>query len=73
MTFILKIILLSLEPEESKIDFEIIKLKEKIKETESSITKMKKEFEEYKKIMDEKINITLKNELETVQNENEKK
>ena len=34
---------------------------------------MKKEFEEYKKIMDEKINITLKNELETVQNENEKK
>ena len=42
----------------------------KIKETESSITKMKKEFEEYKKIMDEKINIAIKNELEKFQNEN---
>lgn len=64
---------LTLEPEESKIDFEIIKLKEKIKEMESSNTKMKIEFEEYKKKMDEKINVTLKKELEKVQNENEKK
>ena len=32
---------LTLEPEESKIDFEIIKLKEKIKEMESFNTKMR--------------------------------
>jgi len=40
---------LTLESEESKIDFEIIKLNEKIKEMESSNKKMKEEFEEYKK------------------------
>jgi len=40
---------------------------------ESSNTKMKREFEEYKKIMDEKVNIAIKNELEKIQNENEKK
>ena len=40
---------LTLESEESKIDFEIIKLNEKIKEMESSNKKMKEEFEEYNK------------------------
>jgi predicted RNase H-like nuclease (RuvC/YqgF family) len=64
---------ITLESEESKIDLEIIKLNEKIKQMESSNKKMKEEFEEYKKIMDDKINITLKNELEKVEIENEKK
>ncbi len=45
---------LTLESEESKIDFEIIKLNDKIKEMESSNKNMKEEFEEYKKIMDAK-------------------
>lgn len=64
---------LELESEKSKIDFEIIKLNEKIKEMESSNKKIKEEFDEYKKIIDEKINITLKNEIDKVQKENEKK
>ena len=64
---------LTLESEESKIDLEIIKINKKIKEMESSNKKMKEEFEEYKKLMDDKINITLKNELEKVEIENEKK
>ena len=64
---------ISLESEESKIDLEIIKLNEKIKEMDSSNKKMKEEFEEYKKLIDDKINITLKNELEKAQSENEKK
>ena len=64
---------LILESEKSKIDFEIIKLNEKIKEMELSNKKIKEEFEEYKKIMEEKINIILKNEIVKALKENEKK
>lgn len=64
---------LILEPEKVKIDDEINELKEKIKQMEILNGNLRNEFEQFKNIVNEKINFTLKSELEKVQRENDEK
>ena len=64
---------LFLEPEKVKIEDELNELKEKIKKMEILNGNLKNEFEQFKNIVNEKINFTLKSELEKVQRENDEK
>ena len=64
---------LFIEPEKAKIDDEINELKEKIKKMEILNGNLKNEFEQFKNIVNEKINFTLKSEMEKVQRENDEK
>ena len=64
---------LILEPEKVKIEDEINELKEKIKQMEILNGNLRNEFEQFKNIVNEKINFTLKSELEKVQRENDEK
>ena len=64
---------LFIEPEKVKIDDEINELKEKIKKMEILNGNLKNEFEQFKNIVNEKINFTLKNEMEKVQRANDEK